>query len=268
MLRFCLHLVLLLAVLRPATVFAHGSVHERLAAVERQLAESPQDAPLLLQRARLHHEHGDHGKALEDVRAVGRIDPGCEDRWLLEADIHIAREKPELALEAVQHLLGKQPDSVAGLILRGRILETLGRIPEAIADARKVVELAPEASHHLHLIQLLERHGERADVEAAFAGARKDLGQFPVLLQRQAEWLAKTGDRPAAAKVHAELRGKVPGLAFSSYVEEARLWRGHDDARARLAIQQAEKAWSALSPAIRSRDAMQAKHRELQSLLD
>ncbi|MCH7224772.1 tetratricopeptide repeat protein [Haloferula sp. A504] len=270
MLRPCHFLVLLLVALWPTSVSGHGSVHERLAAVEEGLAKSPQDVSLLLQRARLHHEHGDHDKALEDLHAVGRIDPGCGDRWLLEARIQLALEKPESALEAIEQLLVKEPQSLAGLSLRGQILEALGRNAEAIRDAREVLKQAPEPSlrDHLRLIQLLETHGEAADVAAAFSAARGAVGDFPVLLQRQAVWLAKVGDRPGAARLYAELRDKVPGLAFTTYVDEARLWLGHDEVRARHAIEEAERAWSSLSPAIRIREAMRTKHRELQELTD
>lgn len=266
----CLRLVLLLAVCQPAALFAHGSVHERLAAVERKLVDSPQDPALLLQRAKLHEEHGDHDKALEDLATIGRVSPAFVDRWLLEATIHLALEKPEAALAAIDRLMEQQPKSVEGRSLRSRILEILGRHPEAIKDARMVIGMAPEASlqHHLRLIQLLERHGKQADVGVAFSDARRSVGRFPVLLQQEARWLAKVGDREQASKVHAELRETVPGMAFSSHVEEARLWLDHDDDRARLSINQADRAWSELPPAVRTRGAMLAKHRELQGLRD
>ena len=63
--------VVLAAFLCSEGVLARGAVHVRLAAVDNQLKESPENPSLLLQRTGLFHEHGDHGKALEDLRAVG-----------------------------------------------------------------------------------------------------------------------------------------------------------------------------------------------------
>jgi tetratricopeptide (TPR) repeat protein len=256
------------ALLSSEILLAHGSVHERLAVVERKLAESPEDAALLLQRAGLFHEHGDEDKALADLRTVGRLDPGRVERWDLEARIHLRAGKPDLALKSIGRLLDVRPESVEGLALRSGILEELGRHREAIADARQVLALAdaPTPPQHLRLIGLLERHGDHAEVEKAFTAARESVGDFPVLLRRHAEWLAEKGDRERAAAVYAELREKVPGLAFSVHVEEVRLWLGHDDTRAREAREKAERSWRALSPATRAREGVLAKYRELEQL--
>ena len=50
------------------TSFGHGDLHERIEVLNRQIAASPQDTTLLLQRAHLHFEHQDWTQFEADLR--------------------------------------------------------------------------------------------------------------------------------------------------------------------------------------------------------
>lgn len=256
--------------LSPGKLRAHGALHERIARASDRVAARPEDPQPLLERAELLREHRDFDRALADLARVRELDPGGSESLRIEARIALDRREPEEAKRALDHYLTREPGSPEGYLLRSEAHQRLDEWSAAVADARLAIRhrADPQLSDHLHLIGLLKAKGARKDTAAAFESAREARGLVPSLLTSQAEWLAATGDRPAAAKIYGELRRAVPALGFHAWVAEARLWSGHDEARTSRAKTEAERVWSELTPAIRTRAAMVETRRELDKVTD
>jgi Flp pilus assembly protein TadD len=104
-----------------------------LAAVEDALAATPQDAELLLRRARLQRAGGDFGEAMQTLLDAARY------------DLHDSRLAAEL----------------------GELYLAQGRPQAALAAYRQTVALDPkESSHYLRLAELWSSQAELAQSEA------------------------------------------------------------------------------------------------------
>lgn len=85
-------IALWLATARPAA--AHGAIHERLDHVSSQIAASPDNADLYLQRADLFRQHQEWKPALADCKTAAKLDPEIEADalagriWLESGPVH------------------------------------------------------------------------------------------------------------------------------------------------------------------------------------
>ncbi len=251
-------------------VAAHGSLHELIAKEDERVAAKPDDAELLLGRAHLLRLHGEFGRARADLEKVKALAPELAGRILVEARVYADQGEGKLAKQAFDEYLALVPEDVDAIAIRSRVHEELGDAEASAADARKVIALRnpPLLGDHLRLIQLLAKTGRAVEIRAAFASARVSHGPVPTLLSSEAGWLAGAGERDAAAGIYAEMRRRMPSLAFPLHVEEARMWAGHDEGKASDARVAAGKEWESLPAKMRSRPALMAKHKELQAMAD
>ena len=60
--------------LAPLIAFAHGDVHERIAAVNERIAQDTNNATLYIQRGELHREHQDWPAATADYDRAAQLD--------------------------------------------------------------------------------------------------------------------------------------------------------------------------------------------------
>ena len=251
-------------------VEGHGALHELIGKEDQRVSAHPDDASILLNRAHLLRLHGDFDRARADLKRVGELAPELSERLLVEAKIHADQGENEASKRALAAYLALVPGNADAHELRSRIHESMGDEASAIDDARKVIELRKPSrlGDHLRLIHVLRNAVRSDEVRAAYEAARVSQGPVPSLLMSEAGWLVECGERDAASGIYSDLRQRVPSLAFHLWVEEARMWSGHDVGKTRKARAAAEREWESLSAMTRSRSAIMEKHRELQAMAD
>lgn len=251
-------------------VEGHGSLHELIGQEDLRVAAHPGDASILLNRAHLLRLHGEFDRARADLEKVEVLAPDMPARLLVEAGIYGDQGENGAANKALDAYLAMVPGDAEAHALRSSVHESMGDEAASIDDARKVIELRGPSrlGDHLRLIHVLRNAGKMGEVRAAYQAARVSQGPVPSLLTSEAEWLAECGEQNAAAMIYAELRQRVPSLAFHLWVEEARMWSGHDVERTRKARAAAGREWESLSAKMRSRSAILNKYQELQAITD
>lgn len=166
----------------------HGSVHDRLAAVEDQIADSPTAAPLYLRRAALLGEHEDWVPALRDCDRAQQLDPAIEVD-LMRGNLLLAAAQPAAAVTALDRFLLRHPDHPPALISRSRALMKLGRQPAAIVDLRAAVRHSTTLEPDLvvELADALAAHAEPLEAITALDSGIAKLGAAPALAVRALE---------------------------------------------------------------------------------
>lgn len=160
---------------------AHGELHPRIEAITREMAPGP-TAELFLRRGELYRLDGNFSAALADYESAEQLDPGlatvalCQGRALFEAG------HPGPARRALDEFLRRQPDHVAGFLLRARVQARLGARREAVADYGRAIALADEPRP--------EPFAERAEIQMA-------LGEPAAALDGLTAGLAKLGSIPS-----------------------------------------------------------------------
>ena len=67
--------ILTVALLLPASVAAHGDLHEQIAAITRRIDEAPSRAEVVRPPRPVHRVHGEWEAALADYDRAARLDP-------------------------------------------------------------------------------------------------------------------------------------------------------------------------------------------------
>jgi predicted O-linked N-acetylglucosamine transferase (SPINDLY family) len=118
-----------------------GSAMQTLNAV---LAERPDYAEALLNRALLHMRAKNPAPALADVRRAADIKPHLSQAWRLLAALHAEGQRAEAALSALQRYCDLEPEDVIALTALGDTLRQHGRPGEALAVLARAVYLKPD----------------------------------------------------------------------------------------------------------------------------
>ncbi|MBY0320976.1 MAG: tetratricopeptide repeat protein [Reyranella sp.] len=140
--------------------------HDEAMALWLKLAELTPDAiEPRLQIARILHARNDPGTE-EALQAILRIDPQSREALRRLAQL-LARRRDtrERSLEIWQELADLDAEAVFPLAQRGRLLERMGRLPEAESDYRRAIERNPHSTAALG--DLARFYGARQQWEKA-----------------------------------------------------------------------------------------------------
>ncbi len=178
--------------------------------LERAIAAHPDDAAIRFNLAQVQLRNGDSDGAMVQLRnltasgdpqardraaalleAAGRSDlavsleprrSAAEDPLVAAADLLSAR-RPAQAEEALRAVLAREPDNAKAHDLLGVALAHQGRMPEALAELQRAVELAPSsAGPQLNLaMALLQSDGPEAGLDAAVPHLEKAVALDPEL---------------------------------------------------------------------------------------
>lgn len=144
-LRRVLQLLCLLQLAGTVGVWGHGSYHDLLAALDRELMQKPDNAALYLKRAGLHVAHEDWQAALIDLEQVERLIPDTKETDLVRGQALVLAGRWQAAESALSFFIGSHPNDAGAHFERGRARSELKRLPGAAADYRRALVLMPQA---------------------------------------------------------------------------------------------------------------------------
>lgn len=122
--------------------FAHGEVHTRITQLTADIAQTPTNASLYLQRAELYRLDQDFTNALADLDLVAKHDPSiarvdfCRGRVLFEAG------RPQEALVPLNKYLAGKPKDPEAFTTRARVLAKVGNYKAATEDYTQAIALS------------------------------------------------------------------------------------------------------------------------------
>jgi tetratricopeptide (TPR) repeat protein len=156
--------VLVLCLVVSLPLAAHGDLHERIAALTKQIDEAPTNAELYLKRGELHRAHRDWKLALADYDRVAQLRPDLAVVDLARGLTLFASGTPEPAITALDRFLLKHPAHAEALLTRARARSKLGRHQTAAEDFTRAIAHTPRPRPEYYL--------ERAQALAALGDAR------------------------------------------------------------------------------------------------
>lgn len=173
------------AVLHRAEIFAHGTSHELIEAVTREIASHPDDASLYLRRGILQLDHGDWRACLLDVEETERRQMQDLGAGLVRARAQAAGGFFAEAQAALDKFLAVHPEHSAALVERARVSRALGKKAEAADEfVRAMAHVAqPEPDQIFELAALLCTAGREVDALAAIDRALKRTPGVPSLVE-------------------------------------------------------------------------------------
>jgi tetratricopeptide (TPR) repeat protein len=176
---------LVVACLLPKPVLAHGDLHERIEALDRQIASDPRNPDFRIQRGELHRLHGDWDAALADLDQAASLDPKLPALDFLRGRLLADAGWPLSARVALDRFVTRNPRHVESRIARARVLVKLDRRLAAAEDFSRAIADSPESRPDLYVerAQALTGEGPAHYAQALKGleeGARK-LGPLVVL---------------------------------------------------------------------------------------
>lgn len=129
-----------------SSAWAHGDLHDRIAALSVQLFTNQSTPELWLLRADLRRQHGEFAAAGEDLDQAMQLKPGWAPAFLLRARICFDAEKFSACEQAATACLELKSASADALVLRARARVCLGKLLSAVADYDAVLDATNSAA--------------------------------------------------------------------------------------------------------------------------
>jgi tetratricopeptide (TPR) repeat protein len=153
----------------------------------------------LLRRAREAAERSRRTEAVQIYRQLLTMEPGNLVGRNNLALLFEATGEPEMAIDELNAALRHHPDQVDLLVNRGAIQGTLKRYPEAEADLRRALRLAPgHAGAHFNLGLVLWKKGLPQDAALEFRRAVEADPENPAAWYYLGDALNQSGDLSGA----------------------------------------------------------------------
>jgi Tfp pilus assembly protein PilF len=166
---------------------AHGSLHNQIQDLTKTMQREGRSAKLLVQRGRLHLEHGNNMSATQDFMSALKLDPRERSaNYYLAEQAFNQKKLPEArryAEKFLAMLTGEPGAIVRGQSLYGEILSAQGEYRAAGAAFRIALDQAAEPSpeHYLHLAEAQGKAGATAEALASLDEGMRKLGMLTVL---------------------------------------------------------------------------------------
>jgi predicted Zn-dependent protease len=183
-------------------VRGHGTYHELIEELDRQIATLPDDGALYLRRAFLHLEHGEWKASLADVDRADRCKTDGLDVDLIRGRALAAGGRFNEAVTVLDGFLSAHPGHPVGLMQRARVRGELGQTAQAADDfalgMRGVV--APEPDQVFELASFLCKAGRKDEAIEAIDAALKRMRGIQSLVDRAVEIEMGLGRHDAALR--------------------------------------------------------------------
>ncbi len=192
-----------------------GRLDQARACYERALELAPTYAEALSNLSNLLNDLGLPNEALALARRAIDANPRLSDAYINAAAVEVARDRYPDALRWVDGLLMHAPLHVGALGVRATILRRLGRLDEALADARRAVATAPDNGEAQNILgEVLQAQDKPEEALAAFDRAAQSRGFAPEnALVNRGILLMERGDRDAAKAVFDQVLAQFPRSA-------------------------------------------------------
>ena len=174
-----------------------GRLTQAAGLYQKILAQEKENAVAMHLLGVLHHQQGDHAKAIELIGRAVAMRPNVPAFHANLAEAYRATGQLDRAAGCCRAALGLWPDYPEALCNLGLALQGLGKKTDAVVQFRRALELRPEfptAHNNLGIVlrelgqfdEALEHFRRAVELDPNFAPARTNLGQM--LLDRgQAE---------------------------------------------------------------------------------
>jgi tetratricopeptide (TPR) repeat protein len=168
-----------------AASFPHGSVHEQILVITREIQRSP-EAELYLKRGELYYLHGDWTAALADYDSASTLDPGLAIVDLYRSTTMLAAGLFADGQQAVSRFLLKRPEHRQALLTHARIHVKLEDYTAAVASYDQFLrrQNTPSPAHYLERAQALAHAGPE-HIETALAGIDEGLDKLGQIVTLQ-----------------------------------------------------------------------------------
>jgi tetratricopeptide (TPR) repeat protein len=192
-------------------VLAHADIVERIADLDRAIAQHPNEWALYLKRGELHRLHRNWAAALEDYDRAERIATELPDIHFYRGRMWYEAGEPEAARAALDRFLTLRPNHVDALITRSRVLAELGNYLAGAKDLTRAIAVSKTPTPELYLERA--RHLAAAGpsyVSQALSGLDEAialLGPLVTLINYAVE-LEVTHGRPVGALARLDLLPK------------------------------------------------------------
>ena len=169
------------------TGWAHGSLHEQLAAVNAQLEKQPANADLLLWRADLHRQHGQWEEAVRDIAAAQLAGAEAGALAMARAQLAVSRADWEMAARELPVLARELPENAEAWRIAGTVETARARHAAAAAAWRAAVDRAdpPRPDDFISLARASRAAGADDGALAALDAGIARLGEASALVVRQ-----------------------------------------------------------------------------------
>lgn len=122
--------------------FAHGDVHLRINQLTQQIAQTPSNAVLFVQRADLYRMDQDFTNALADLNSAARLDPTMARVDFCLGRVQLEANRPQAALAPLDKYLAHKPKDPEAFTARARVLVKLGSYKAATDDYTEAIALS------------------------------------------------------------------------------------------------------------------------------
>jgi tetratricopeptide (TPR) repeat protein len=176
------------------------ALREEIRGLQARTAERPSDtaawtglAVAWRRHARLTGDHRSDDRALEAVRSALAADPDDYQALALKGWVEAARHDFEAAVVSAREAIARQPEDAWNHGVLADALTELGRYPEAVEAAGRMMRLKPGAAAYSRAAHLRGLHGDREGaialmelaVEASSASDPESLAWCLVMLGRE-----------------------------------------------------------------------------------
>lgn len=215
--RRCLRIapVVLLAgliVFQAAPVFGHGSFHERIDYLAKELEKTPSDPVLRFELANLHGLHGDTELALENLATVDSVAPGKFPTDLIRGEAFLVVHNSAKAKDALDRQLASHPETTRAWILRARAEQELGQQEASLADYREALKRtrSPEPDLIEEVANALATAGKKEEAAQVLTAGIEKLGKIPSLTLRAVDLDIEMKNFDAALRRIEQARQQAP----------------------------------------------------------
>lgn len=261
--------LLLLLLLAPSGAWAHGDLHEAIAALDGEILAHPAEAALYLRRGELHRKHGDWLKAAADYDRAAALDPADATVDLARGALRMDARRPEAARAAFDRYIRARPADPAGYAARARLARGQKDAEGAARDFAVAAGLSPEPEPELFLesAEALREAGRLTDAVAVLEAGIARRGPLVALAAMALDLEVALGRTGAALR-------RVDALIAAASRKEGWLYRrgailesAARRAEARAAYELARAAIAAVPEHRRATEATHALQEQIEAAL-